>query len=69
MSAKERGLSIQSRLLKQWWLIMAGRGPKPGERRGGRVKGGKNKITVSVKEALIGALNAGDGAEAFFLKV
>ena len=45
---------------------MAGRGSKPGERRGGRAKGTPNKLTVAVKTAVVEALNAGDGAVAFF---
>lgn len=42
------------------------RGAAPGERRGGRQKGTPNKISASVKEALLEALHAGDGAVAFF---
>ena len=38
-------------------------GPGPG-----RPKGVPNKVTKAVKEAALGALNAGDGAEAFFLE-
>lgn len=34
-----------------------GRGCKPGERRGGRAKGTKNKTTMAVKEALIEAFD------------
>lgn len=36
---------------------------------GGRKKGTPNKITQSVKDAMMGALNAGDGAQAFFLEL
>lgn len=39
--------------------------PKPGP---GRPKGVPNKITKAVKEAALGALNAGEGAEAFFME-
>jgi hypothetical protein len=46
------------------------RGSKPGELRGnagkGRPKGAKNVVTKAIKDAAIGALNAGDGAQAFF---
>jgi hypothetical protein len=38
-------------------------GPGPG-----RPKGSPNKVTKAIKDAAIGALNAGDGAEAFFLE-
>jgi hypothetical protein len=41
-------------------------GAKPGERRGGRKKGTPNKTTRTLKDAAMGALNAGNGAEAFF---
>ena len=37
------------------------RGSKPGERRGGRQKGTPNKITHSLKEAILGALDAEGG--------
>lgn len=37
---------------------MAGRGSKPGERRGGRQKGTPNKLTKSVKEAFEVAFHA-----------
>lgn len=37
---------------------MAGRGSKPGERRGGRKAGTPNKLTKSVKEAFEQAFNA-----------
>ena len=37
-----------------------------GEKLGGRPKGSPNKVTKAIKDAAIGALNAGDGAEAFF---
>ncbi|MFZ4514295.1 MAG: hypothetical protein ACOYNX_11755 [Geothrix sp.] len=46
------------------------RGSKPGERRGaagkGRPKGSRNKITASVKDAALAALNSGEGATEFF---
>jgi len=48
---------------------MAGRGAKPGERRGGRKKGTPNKTTSSVKAAILDALNDGDGAVEFFKKL
>ena len=48
---------------------MAGRGSKPGERRGGRQKGTPNRVTKCVKDAIVEALNAGDGATAFFEKL
>ncbi|MCC6208556.1 MAG: hypothetical protein IT488_10455 [Gammaproteobacteria bacterium] len=48
---------------------MAGRGAKPGERRGGRAKGTPNKTTKQVKEALLEALNDGEGAIDFFVKL
>lgn len=32
----------------------------------GRPKGSQNKVTKAIKESAIGALNAGDGAQAFF---
>lgn len=35
---------------------MAGRGSKPGERRGGRKKGTPNKVTTEVKELVLQAL-------------
>lgn len=48
------------------------RGSRPGELRGnagkGRKPGSPNKITKAIKDAAIGALNAGEGAEAFFLE-
>lgn len=48
------------------------RGSKPGEKRGnagkGRPRGSKGKVTKAIKDAAIGALNAGDGAVAFFLQ-
>lgn len=34
----------------------------------GRPKGSPNKTTKAIKEAALGALNAGDGAEAFFMQ-
>lgn len=36
---------------------MAGRGSKPGERRGGRGKGTPNKTTTAIKEMIEGALS------------
>lgn len=33
----------------------------------GRPKGTKNKLTTQVRSAIEGALNAGEGAEAFFI--
>ena len=48
---------------------MAGYGSKPGERRGGRAKGTPNKLTVAGKTAVVEALNAGDGAVAFFIQL
>jgi hypothetical protein len=45
---------------------MAGHGSAPGERRGGRQKGTPNRTTASVKNAILEALDAGDGAVAFF---
>lgn len=36
---------------------MAGKGSKPGERRGGRKAGTPNKLTRTVKEAFEGAFN------------
>ena len=39
------------------------RGSKPGERRGGRKKGTPNKLTASVKELLLGALDDVGGRE------
>ena len=41
---------------------MAG-GSKPGERRGGRQKGTPNKITRSLKQAILGALEAEGGVD------
>lgn len=38
-------------------------GPGPG-----RPKGSQNKVTKAIKEAAIGALNAGAGAQAFFIE-
>lgn len=40
---------------------MAGRGSKPGERRGGRQLGTPNKITAGLKQAIEDALNAVGG--------
>ncbi len=37
------------------------RGSKPGERRGGRAKGTPNKLTGSLREAILGALEAAGG--------
>ena len=39
--------------------------PKPGP---GRPKGSQNQVPKAIKDAAIGALNAGEGAEAFFLQ-
>lgn len=38
-----------------------------GKKYGGRKAGVKNKLTTSVKDALLAAMNAGDGAEAFWI--
>ena len=35
----------------------------------GRPKGTRNKLTTQVRSAIEGALNAGDGAEEFFIKL
>jgi hypothetical protein len=44
--------------------------PKAAGNRGkGRKKGVPNKVTKAVKEALEGALNADEGAEAFFIQL
>lgn len=40
---------------------MAGRGSKPGERRGGRKKGTPNKITATLKDMILGALDDAGG--------
>jgi len=45
------------------------RGAAPRERRGGRAKGTPNKIPAEVRDALMNALRAGDGAVGFFLKL
>jgi hypothetical protein len=45
---------------------MAGRGSKPGERRGGRQKGTGNKVSTDVKTALLDALHAAPGGAAGF---
>jgi hypothetical protein len=42
-----------------------GKIPKKGERFGGRAKGTPNKITVSMKEAVLGAFNDMGGQAAF----
>ena len=42
---------------------MAGRGSKPGERRGGRTKGTPNKLTKEVKEMILEALDNAGGVE------
>jgi hypothetical protein len=47
---------------------MAGKGSKPGERRGGRKKGTPNKLTKDVKEALLNAF-AKAGGEDYLLSV
>jgi hypothetical protein len=43
------------------------RGSKPGERRGGRVKGTPNKTTATVKEALIQAFEQRGGVPSLIL--
>lgn len=43
---------------------MAGRGSKPGERRGGRQRGTPNKTTASVKQALSDAFDKRGGVPA-----
>lgn len=43
---------------------MAGKGSKPGERRGGRQKGTPNKTSASVKAALAQAFDEGGGVPA-----
>jgi hypothetical protein len=40
---------------------MAGKGSKPGERRGGRQKGTPNKINADLKQMILGALEASGG--------
>ena len=40
---------------------MAGRGSKPGERRGGRKRGTPNKLTGDLKEMILGALDDAGG--------
>jgi hypothetical protein len=47
---------------------MAGKGSKPGERRGGRKKGTPNKLTKDVKTALLNAF-AKAGGEAYLLTI
>ncbi len=42
---------------------MAGRGSKPGERRGGRQKGTPNKKTTLVREAIVEAFNLMGGVD------
>jgi hypothetical protein len=42
---------------------MAGRGSKPGERRGGRRKGTPNKINRDVREMLLAALHQAGGVK------
>lgn len=42
---------------------MAGKGSKPGERRGGRQKGTPNKVSKTVKENFIHAFDSIGGAE------
>lgn len=44
---------------------MAGRGSKPGERRGGREKGTPNKINGDIREMLKQALEESGGVEYF----
>lgn len=41
----------------------ANRGAKPGERRGGRPKGGRNKLTVEVKTAIVEAFEKAGGVD------
>lgn len=40
---------------------MAGKGSKPGERRGGRTKGTPNKLTSDVKAMILEALDKAGG--------
>lgn len=42
---------------------MAGKGSKPGERRGGRKKGVPNKLTTDIKEMIVGALQEAGGQD------
>lgn len=42
---------------------MAGKGSKPGERRGGRQKGTPNRITASIREAITQAFDLAGGTE------
>jgi hypothetical protein len=42
---------------------MAGRGAKPGERRGGRAKGTTNKLTADLKSMILGALDQAGGQD------
>jgi hypothetical protein len=42
---------------------MAGKGSKPGERRGGRKKGTPNKLTKDVKTALLNAFSKAGGED------
>ena len=46
---------------------MAGRGSRPGERRGGRKKGTPNRLTVDLKEMILGAL-ADAGGRSYLAK-
>ena len=46
---------------------MAGRGSKPGERRGGRQKGTPNKINGDLKGMILGALS-GAGGQSYLQK-
>jgi hypothetical protein len=42
---------------------MAGKGAKPGERRGGRQVGTPNKVTATLKEMILAALDKKGGVE------
>lgn len=42
---------------------MAGKGAKPGERRGGRQKGTPNKFSGELKEMILNALSAAGGQQ------
>lgn len=42
---------------------VSNRGSKPGERRGGRVKGTPNRLTSDVKAMILGALNKAGGED------
>lgn len=47
---------------------MGVRGSKPGERRGGRVKGTPNKVTSTLKTMILGALDDA-GGRAYLLRM